>query len=53
MGTFGKKYVLLGGMLTPAAAISCTWLTGVPRRRKAASYGPSRTRSTASWSVRE
>ena len=32
VGTFGKKYVDFGGMLTPAAAMSWICVTGIPRR---------------------
>ena len=37
VGTFGKKYVDLGGMLTPVAAISWTCRTGLGRRKNARS----------------
>src|SRR5919199_703262 len=39
-------------MLMPAAAIACTWLTGVVRRKNAASYAAESTRSSASSSLR-
>ena len=35
VSTFGKKYVDFGGMLSPAAATSRTWSTGVPRHEEA------------------
>ena len=42
--TFGKKYVLLGGMLSPVAATSRTCSTGVARMKNAASAAPLATR---------
>ena len=48
VGTFGKKYVDFGGMLTPAAAMSWIWATGMPRRKKPASNVPDSTSSRAS-----
>ncbi len=53
MGTFGVKNVDLGGMFTPAAAISRIWLTGVPRRKNATSKAPESIRASASSSLRE
>src|SRR6266536_4389230 len=48
VGTLGKKYVDLGGMFTPAAAMSRTCWTGVARMKKAASYSPESTSASAS-----
>src|SRR3954447_10381419 len=47
VSTFGKKYVLLGGIEAPEAATSRTCSTGVARSRKARSYSPDSTRATA------
>ena len=48
VGTFGKKYVDLGGIDSPASATSRTCSTGVARMKKPASAAPDSTRSMAS-----